>query len=142
MELSELFPKAKFFGLDERIPALTDKLSDGDTFRVGSLCVKCIHTPCHTSGSVSYVILDGGDVTRPKAMFTGDTLFLGGCGKFFEGSAEQMFAALHQKICAFPDETHLYVGHEYTASNLEVVLDLVYAYVLSLHYLSSPTTLV
>lgn len=54
-----------------------------------------------------------------KVVFTGDTLFLAGCGRFFEGTAEQMYAALIEKLSALPDETSVYCGHEYSLQNLK-----------------------
>lgn len=65
---------------------------------------------------MSYVVLkeDG----EPHAVFTGDTMFVGGCGNFNSGTPEQMFAALHLQIGSLPDSTLVFVGHEYTLSNL------------------------
>lgn len=54
-----------------------------------------------------------------KTVFTGDTLFLGGCGRFFEGTAEQMYAALIEKLSKLPDETKVFCGHEYSLQNLK-----------------------
>lgn len=50
-------------------------------------------------------------------MFTGDTLFHGGCGRFFEGSAEEMDKALNKTLGSLPDDTRVYPGHEYTKAN-------------------------
>ncbi len=50
-------------------------------------------------------------------MFAGDTLFSGGCGRFFEGTAKEMDAALNKALGALPDDTRIYPGHEYTKSN-------------------------
>lgn len=50
--------------------------------------------------------------------FAGDTLFLAGCGRFFEGTAEQMYSALVDKLSALPDDTSVYCGHEYSLQNL------------------------
>lgn len=52
-------------------------------------------------------------------MFTGDTLFLSGCGRFFEGTAEQMYSALIEKLSKLPDETKVFCGHEYSLQNLK-----------------------
>jgi len=54
-----------------------------------------------------------------KAVFTGDTLFLGGCGRFFEGTADQMYSALIEKLGKLPDETKVFCGHEYSLQNLK-----------------------
>ena len=64
-------------GDDERINKLNIKVSDQEVFNFGSLKVKCIHNPCHTRSSISYFLECGED----RAVFTGDTLFLGGCGR-------------------------------------------------------------
>jgi len=53
-----------------------------------------------------------------KAVFTGDTIFIGGCGRFFEGNATEMWTAM-QKLKTLPAETLLYCGHEYAIQNLE-----------------------
>lgn len=55
--------------------------------------------------------------TSARGLFCGDTLFTAGCGRLFEGTAEQMFQSL-QKLAALPDETLIFCGHEYTAANL------------------------
>jgi hydroxyacylglutathione hydrolase len=52
-----------------------------------------------------------------QAVFTGDTLFAGGCGRLFEGDAAQMMASL-AKLAVLPDDTRVYCGHEYTEKNL------------------------
>jgi hydroxyacylglutathione hydrolase len=54
-----------------------------------------------------------------KAVFTGDTLFLGGCGRFFEGTADQMYSALIEKLSILPDNTKVFCGHEYALGNLK-----------------------
>lgn len=85
--------------------------------------MKALHTPCHTQDSICYLFEDGND----KAVFTGDTLFIGGkividewhvhatdafitgCGRFFEGNAEEMDKALNQTLASLPDDTKVYV---------------------------------
>jgi hydroxyacylglutathione hydrolase len=73
--------------------------------------------PAHTSGHVAYHFADH------DAVFTGDTLFAGGCGRLFEGDAAQMMASLG-KLAALPDRTRVYCGHEYTEKNLRFARDL------------------
>lgn len=102
-------------GMDERIPALNHKVQAGSSLTIGSLHIDVLHTPSHTSGHVSYVVTPDGD--GPKAVFTGDTLFVGGCGRFFEGTAAEMCQSLGQ-LAALPQSTLVYCGHEYTTSNL------------------------
>lgn len=77
----------------------------GDTFNVGGIKVKALHTPCHTQDSICFFFEDGSD----RAVFTGDTLFIGGCGRFFEGTPEEMDKALNQTLAALPDDTKVYV---------------------------------
>lgn len=54
-----------------------------------------------------------------KVVFTGDTLFHAGCGKFFEGNAEEMNTALNKTLAALPNDTKVFPGHEYTKSNVK-----------------------
>ena len=74
-----------------------------------------LHTPCHTQDSICYFAEDGDD----RAVFTGDTLFIGGCGRFFEGTPEQMHKALNETLAALPDTTKVFPGHEYTKGNVK-----------------------
>lgn len=60
---------------------------------------------------------DPTDSSHPGGVFTGDTLFIGGCGRFFEGSADEMGRAL-KYLGSLPDKTLVYNGHEYTTGNL------------------------
>ncbi|KAF2398578.1 Metallo-hydrolase/oxidoreductase [Trichodelitschia bisporula] len=87
--------------------------ADDETFSLGDIAVRALHTPCHTQDSICFHFRDGDD----HAVFTGDTLFIGGCGRFFEGTASEMHAAL-QKLGTLPDATRVYPGHEYTKSNV------------------------
>jgi hydroxyacylglutathione hydrolase len=120
LELQKMFPHIKIYGFDDRIPGLTHKISHNEEFYVGSLRVQVIHNPCHTSGSLSYIIHEDGAEPSARAVFTGDTLFIAGCGRFFEGTAEQMAESLLGKLGKLPPSTSVFPGHEYTISNLEV----------------------
>jgi hydroxyacylglutathione hydrolase len=95
----------------ERIPALTHPVGEGDevTLDACRLRLRVLDTPGHTGGHVCYVGHD--------ALFCGDTLFTGGCGRLFEGSPEQMYTSL-EKLRALPDSTQVYCAHEYTLANL------------------------
>lgn len=86
-----------------------------ETFKLGGISVTGIHTPCHTQDSICYFMEDG----NQRAVFTGDTLFISGCGKFFEGNAAEMHEALNKRLAALPDDTVVYPGHEYTKSNVK-----------------------
>ncbi|KAI7359331.1 P-loop containing nucleoside triphosphate hydrolase protein [Hortaea werneckii] len=86
-----------------------------EEFSVGNIKVKALHTPCHTQDSICFFFEDGNE----RAVFTGDTLFIGGCGRFFEGTPEEMDKALNQTLAALPDDTKVYPGHEYTKGNVK-----------------------
>ncbi len=94
-----------------RIPGITDRVRDGDTVAVGGLRGRVIMIPAHTSGHVAY------HFPSEAAVFTGDTLFAGGCGRLFEGDAAQMMQSLG-KLAGLPDDTRVWCGHEYTEKNL------------------------
>uniref|UniRef100_A0A8C0VPS0 Hydroxyacylglutathione hydrolase, mitochondrial n=1 Tax=Cyanistes caeruleus TaxID=156563 RepID=A0A8C0VPS0_CYACU len=86
--------------------------------QVGSLSVKCLSTPCHTSGHICYYVTKPNS-SEPPAVFTGDTLFVAGCGKFFEGTPEEMYKALIEILGSLDPKTRVYCGHEYTINNLK-----------------------
>lgn len=69
-------------------------------------------------GHVCYYLESKGN----RAVFTGDTLFSAGCGRFFEGTAKDMHAALMGQLSHLPNDTHVYFGHEYTIQNLKFAL--------------------
>ncbi len=96
-----------------RMP-LTVSVTDGTELSLESSTFRVIATPGHTLDHVCYY-LTGTDEQAPSA-FTGDTLFSGGCGRFFEGTPEMMLESL-KKITALPPETLVYCGHEYTVGN-------------------------
>ena len=99
-----------------RIPAATKLVHDGQRFELGGMQITALHTPCHTRGHVCYVVT--GDPDQSPLVFTGDTLFAGGCGRFFEGDASTMHASL-AKLKALDPATRVYCGHEYTVANLK-----------------------
>lgn len=84
------------------------KTTHGQIFKVGNLEITALHTPCHTTGHVCYNVID--DKAEEKAVFTGDTLFIGGCGKFFEGTPPQMYKNLVETLGSLPDETKVWCG--------------------------------
>uniref|UniRef100_A0A672P7C2 Hydroxyacylglutathione hydrolase, mitochondrial n=2 Tax=Sinocyclocheilus grahami TaxID=75366 RepID=A0A672P7C2_SINGR len=117
-KLVKLMPGLTVYGGDVRVGALTQKVTHHNTFKVGSLNVKCLSMPCHTSGHICYFVTKENS-TEPPAVFTGDTLFVAGCGKFFEGTADEMYKALIEVLGRLPPETRVYCGHEYTINNLK-----------------------
>ena len=96
---------------DARLHDVDIRVHEGDSKNILSLAVKVISTPGHTKTHVTYYIPD------LKALFTGDTLFISGCGRLFEGSAREMWNSL-QKLISLGDDTQVYCGHEYTEYNL------------------------
>ena len=99
-----------------RMPGMTRGVDEGDELRVGHQTARVLFIPSHTMGHVAYVF-DGA-----RAVFTGDMLFAGGCGRLFEGNAQMMFDALCGKLAALPDDYLVYCGHEYTENNLRFAL--------------------
>ncbi|CAM9301262.1 unnamed protein product [Choristocarpus tenellus] len=107
-------------GSEERVQACTTGVSDGECFAVGSISVTCLHTPGHTMGHICYYVTDGDE----RAVFTGDMLFIGGAGRFFEGSATDVFPSLYEKLGKLPPDTLVYCGHEYTLANYRFALSI------------------
>lgn len=93
-----------------RIPGLDRGVVDGDVITLGKHSARVISTPGHTSGHVVYHFADD------NMLFCGDTLFVMGCGRLFEGTAEQMWHSL-QKLKMLPGSTQVYCAHEYTQAN-------------------------
>ncbi len=100
-----------------RIPGLDKGLKDGDSLAFGNETVHIIATPGHTSGHIVYHFPDS------QAVFCGDTLFSLGCGRLFEGSAEQMWHSL-QKIKQLPESSKIFPAHEYTLTNAKFAITL------------------
>ncbi|KAM0670563.1 hypothetical protein ACQRIT_006877 [Beauveria bassiana] len=97
---------------------VTQTPKHGEVFRIGDISVRAVHTPCHTQDSICYYMEDN----TGKAVFTGDTLFISGCGRFFEGNATEMDEALNKRLAALPDDTVVYPGHEYTKANVQFAI--------------------
>jgi len=111
------YPNAPIYGGSDKIPAFTKLVKDKDEFKIGdNIHVKCLATPCHTQDSICYYVTDGGSKDS-GGVFTGDTLFIAGSGRFFEGTGAEMVQSL-KYLGSLPNETIVYNGHEYTASNL------------------------
>ncbi len=100
----------------ERIGTAPDRVVDeGDVVLLGETTFEVIDTGGHTLGHVSYYDADD------RVAFVGDTLFALGCGRLFEGTAQQMWTSL-QKLAALPEDVTVYCAHEYTASNARFAL--------------------
>jgi len=98
-----------------KISAIDREVRGGDEVMLGQTRFEVIETGGHTLGHIAY--FDAAD----RIAFVGDTLFALGCGRLFEGTAEQMWTSL-QRLAALPDETAVYCAHEYTASNARFAL--------------------
>ena len=85
-------------------------LSEGSALRIGDHAGRVIEIPGHTLGHLALCF------DEDRIAFVGDTLFAMGCGRLFEGTAQQMHDSL-QRLAALPGETALYCGHEYTLAN-------------------------
>lgn len=111
VELVERFRISVFGPTRETIPALTRGLAEGDLVEFDDLGLQfqVLEVPGHTAGHIAYA--------GHGALFCGDTLFSGGCGRLFEGTPEQMLRSL-SRLSALPPETRVYCTHEYTLSNL------------------------
>lgn len=94
----------------ELVQGISLPVQEGDDVKISGLpSFKVFDIPGHTLGHVAYY--------APGILFSGDTLFTGGCGRYFEGTAAQLYHSL-QTLAALPPETKIYCGHEYTVNNL------------------------
>jgi len=98
-----------------RIPGIDVAVDEADTFRLGEAEAEIFFIPGHTRGHIAFWFRES------KALFSGDTLFLMGCGRLFEGTPEQMWSSL-SKLRELPGDTRVYCGHEYTQANLRFAL--------------------
>jgi hydroxyacylglutathione hydrolase len=98
-----------------RIAPLDRPVGEGDVVELGETRFEVLETGGHTLGHLSFYDRADG------ILFVGDTLFALGCGRLFEGTAEQMWTSL-SKLSALPDDTRVYCAHEYTASNARFAL--------------------
>lgn len=118
-ELTKIYPKLPVIA-GKQSPLVSQTPSHGSELSLGqNIIIKALHTPCHTQDSICYYAID--KTSQDKVVFTGDTLFIAGCGRFFEGTAHEMDHALNKVLGSLPDETLVYPGHEYTKSNVKFV---------------------
>ncbi len=107
---------AEVFGpARDRMPVECTRLAGGDRARIASLGLEfaVLDVPGHTAGHIALV--------GHGVLFSGDTLFSAGCGRLFEGTAEEMLASL-DTLSELPAETRVFCGHEYTEANLRFAL--------------------
>ena len=98
----------------EEIPFKTNAFAGGEEFSLlGGAVFRVIDVGGHTKGHIAYYL----ENATPPRLFCGDTLFASGCGRIFEGTAQQLFDSL-QRLVGLPKETLVCCAHEYTLSNL------------------------
>ena len=90
-------------------------LEEGAALRIGAETLRVIETPGHTAGSICCLWRD--------AVFTGDTLFIGGCGRtdFQGGSASELYDSITRRLFALPDATRVYPGHDYKGNRVSTI---------------------
>lgn len=99
----------------EPIPGVTKPVGEGDQFKLGNLNVNVIYTPCHTRGHIIFIV---SGASGKSIIFSGDTLFVGGTGRFFEGTADEMLTNM-DRLATYAPESLVYPAHEYTESNFK-----------------------
>ncbi|MFQ5470990.1 MAG: hydroxyacylglutathione hydrolase [Gammaproteobacteria bacterium] len=100
----------------ESIPFMTHPLGDGDDIMISdSVTFRVLKVPGHTQGHIAYL--------ASGTLFCGDTLFACGCGRLFDGTAEQLYHSLN-RFAALPSNTKVYCTHEYTLSNIKFALEI------------------
>jgi glyoxylase-like metal-dependent hydrolase (beta-lactamase superfamily II) len=110
--LKERFPTSKIVASEQdgkKLDVLPDIfVSDASQLHIGKILVDFLFTPGHTPGGICMIV-------EKKAILTGDTLFIGDCGRtdLPGGNLTQMFTTLHEKILDLPDELIVYPGHDY-----------------------------
>ena len=95
-----------------RLPNLDIEVEEGEKLSVGSKTFDIYDVDGHTIGHIAYALF------KDKALFTGDSLMVMGCGRLFEGTPEDMWKSLN-KLKQMPEDIMIYSGHEYTRSNIE-----------------------
>ena len=111
LELLQQFQVPVYGPGSELISTVTHCLKEGDSVYLPELSLRLsiLDIPGHTAGHIAYY--------GANLLFCGDTLFSCGCGRLFEGTAQQMYISLN-KLAKLPDETVVYCGHEYTLANI------------------------
>jgi len=122
-ELKQKFPSLVVYGGSQdrgRIPGQEKFLQSGDRVEFAHRVAEVFFVPGHTRAHIAYYFppVKAG---QPGELFCGDTLFAGGCGRLFEGTAAQMLTSL-QKLRELPDNTRVWCAHEYTLNNLRFAI--------------------
>ncbi len=106
-------PKAE----EAKLPPLDMALAEGMNGGTGDAYTEPMHVPGHTLGHMAF------HFPKAKAVFSADSLMALGCGRVFEGTMPMMWESM-RKFLALPDDTMVYSGHEYTASNARFALSI------------------
>lgn len=114
--LRETFSVPVYGPAREALPEPCIRVSEGDHIPLLGRQFEVLEVPGHTLGHIAFLLAEPGAEAAP-ALFCGDTLFSGGCGRLFEGTPAQMYHSL-QKLAALPAATRVFCTHEYTLSNL------------------------
>lgn len=114
-ELAQVYNAPVYGPQHEDIPCISHALGEGDTVEIAQpgIRLKVLDIPGHTRGHIAYL--------NENLVFCGDTLFGCGCGRLFEGTAEQLHHSL-QRLAHLPDATLVYCTHEYTEANIRFAL--------------------
>lgn len=115
LDLCARFAGIEVIGSHKPLKGPSSPVSEGNLVHVLGADFEVIEVPGHTLDHVAYASVS--DQFPCPVAFTGDTLFAAGCGRLFEGSAENMFSSLN-KINQLPANTEIYCAHEYTLANL------------------------
>ena len=118
--VAELRQGARVIGATKdahRLPQLDKQVADGDSITVCGVDCHVIDVSGHTNGHIAY------HMPEPELAFTADSLMALGCGRLFEGTAEQMWESL-QKLRKLPEDTIICSGHEYTEGNAKFALSI------------------
>lgn len=110
----------RVIGPYDRMSTVNHIVGDGQIVKVAENNVKIIHTPGHTDTSVCFYVPSRNKEEQP-ILFTGDTLFVGGCGRIFGSGVQTMWNSL-KKLTELPEQTLVYPGHDYTVENYEFAL--------------------
>jgi len=100
----------------QRVSRVDRVVAEGDRVTVAGAEAAVWDIPAHTAGHIAYYF------EEERMIFVGDTMFAMGCGRLFEGTAEQMYANL-RRVAALPEDVRIYCGHEYTLANARFAVD-------------------
>ena len=115
-ELCSHYDGIQVVGSNKALKGPSRPISEGETVDVLGATFKTLEVPGHTLDHVAF--FSDSPLFETPVAFTGDTLFVAGCGRLFEGTADNMFESL-QKLNALPENTSIYCAHEYTLANLK-----------------------